>query len=77
MLELLKGMLLSEDISHTLVKPLVQLYSKLVVDQEQRLEQLAEIISDIRVPITTIESTQTADQRRQIDLKVGGQEIPL
>ena len=49
-------LLVEEEVSHSLVGPLLQLYARLHTGAEARVNQLIEIISDIRMPIT---NTQT------------------
>ena len=75
-------MLLSDDVSYALVKPLVALFSQLSATsggastvEKQRVDALIEIISDIRMPITQLETTATTasrdeEQQRKLDLKV-------
>lgn len=70
-------MMLSDDTTHTLMKPVVELYTKLVNDQDQRLRELTELISDIRMPITTVESSISSERRRQVDVKVRKNNITL
>ena len=63
-------MLVSEKVSHTLVKPLLAILCDLQKDDDVRIKQLAEIISEIREPTTVVEHSISSEQRRQIDLKV-------
>ena len=68
--KLLRDMLIEEDVSHTLVQPLMKLYKRLYTDAHSRINQLVEIISDIRMPITTSQSTVSKEVKRKVDLKV-------
>ena len=79
--KLVRDMLLSDDVSYALVKPLVALFSQLSATsgnaatvEKQRVDALIEIISDIRMPITQLETTTTAsrdeEEQRKLDLKV-------
>lgn len=61
---------MDEGINHTLVKPLVARYTEYQRDPDSRVAQLIEIISDIREPITIVETGKSAEERRQADLKV-------
>ena len=79
--KLVRDMLLSDDVSYALVKPLVALFSQLSATsggastvEKQRVDALIEIISDIRMPITQLETTTAAsrdeEEQRKLDLKV-------
>ena len=70
MQSLLKSMLTEEEITHTLVKPLLSLYVKLHTNAEPRINELIEVISDIRMPITTVQSQASKDEQRKVELKV-------
>ena len=67
---LLKSMLAEEEITHTLVKPLLNLYVQLHQNAEPRINELIEVISDIRMPITTVESQVSKEEQRKVELKV-------
>ena len=79
-------MLLSDDVSYALVKPLVALFSQLSATsgnaatvEKQRVDALIEIISDIRMPITQLETTTVSrdeEEQRKLDLKVTSAHIP-
>ena len=78
--KLVRDMLLSDDVSYALVKPLVALFSQLSATsgnaatvEKQRVDALIEIISDIRMPITQLETTTVSrdeEEQRKLDLKV-------
>ena len=67
---ILFDMLSHECIPPTLVAPLLACYKRYQQEPEARVQQIVEIISDIRQPITTVEHNVSADERRKIDLKV-------
>lgn len=66
----MKSLLLSENTSCVLVKPIISVFTYIHTDPEQRIAVLAEIISDIREPISTEEDAQHINFLRQIELKV-------
>ena len=68
--QVMKSLLLSELISCTLVKPIVAVFSLIRTDPNQRITALAEIISDIREPISTEEDRKQSELLRQTELKV-------
>ena len=67
-------MLLNDDVTYGLVKPLVELFSKLSPSEgrveRERVDALIEIISDIRMPITQLETSRSSEEQRKLDLKV-------
>ena len=69
--KLLRTLLVEEDTSPSLVQPILKLYERLHTGVEARINQLIEVMSDIRMPITNTQSTISQDARRKIDLKVG------
>jgi len=71
--KVIRELLLDESISHTVVKCLMVRYTALHVDPEECVNSLAEIIADIREPITAVEEAAATSQeaRRQVDLRVG------
>ncbi|KAK2143344.1 hypothetical protein LSH36_852g00004, partial [Paralvinella palmiformis] len=68
--QVMKSLLLSELISCTLVKPIVAVFSLIRTDPNQRITALAEIISDIREPISTEEDRKQSELLRQTELKI-------
>ena len=70
--KLVQGMLVCDHVSHTLVEALLARMQELVTDQEARINQLAEIISDIRQPITTVQHSLNSDELRKLEVKVSG-----
>ena len=70
MKSLIHEMLICENVSYVIVKPLLHCYSKIIVDPTARVNQLVEIISDIREPIATVESSVSQEEQRKLDLKV-------
>lgn len=68
--KLMRDMLLEDSISHSLVKSLLSPYLQLHSDNDMFLTSIAEIISDIREPLTVVESQVSREDKRQLDLKV-------
>lgn len=68
--KLIKDLLLNENVSHSIVKSLLTPYLQLHLDNDQCLISVAEIVSDIREPMTVVESQISYDEKRQLDLKV-------
>lgn len=66
----MRDMLLEDSISHSLVKSLLSPYLQLHSDNDMFLTSIAEIISDIREPLTVVESQVSREDKRQLDLKV-------
>lgn len=70
-IEVLRELLLSDSVMHTIVSNVLARYCQLHVDGDSFVASIAEIISDIREPITVQQQEIGRDQRRQLDLKVG------
>ncbi len=68
--KLIRDLLISERVSHRLVKPLLQRYSEIHTESKARIDQLVEIISDIRQPIATVQTPRSKEHQRQTELKV-------
>ena len=66
----IRALLLADHVSHSVVKSLLVHYSRLQLDADACVNSLAEIISDIREPISISQSDVTGDERRHRDLKV-------
>ena len=69
--KVMKALLLSEHISHSLVKPIMAVFKLVHIDPDTRVAALVETISDIREPISIVENTKILEHQRQRDLKVG------
>lgn len=69
---LLHDMLIMDHLSHSLVKYIIEPLCKIKSHAPSLVPVLAEIISEIREPITTVETGPSDDQRRQNDIKVRG-----
>lgn len=71
MIQVLRELLLSDSVTHTIVSSVLARYSQLHVDGDTFIALVAEIISDIREPITVQQQEMGREERRQLDLKVG------
>lgn len=75
--KLMRDLLLEESISHSLVKSLLSPYLQLHLDNDMCLTSIAEIISDIREPMTVVESQVSREDKRQLDLKLAAVRVEL
>jgi len=73
MIQVLRELLLSDSVMHTIVSSVLTSYSQLHVDTDAFVASIAEIISDIREPITTQQQEIGHEERRQLELKVGSE----
>ena len=71
-IQVLRELLLSDSVMHTVVSSVLARYSQLHVDGDAFVASIAEIISDIREPITVQQQELGCEERRQLDLKVSG-----
>jgi len=69
-IQILRDLLLSDAVTHTVVRSVLARYSALHADSDAFVASVAEIISDIREPITVQQHDVSRDKRRQIDVKV-------
>lgn len=63
-------MLIMDHVSHSLVKYIIEPLCKIKSHSSSLVPVLAEIVSEIREPITTVETGPSDDERRQNDIKV-------
>nr|XP_006813156.1 PREDICTED: condensin complex subunit 3-like [Saccoglossus kowalevskii] len=75
--KLVHDMLVSPDISASLVKFLLERFNDLHSDVNSRITKVAEIISDVREPITVVETQENEKKKRQRDLKLAGVRVKL
>ncbi|XP_077992118.1 condensin complex subunit 3-like [Glandiceps talaboti] len=75
--KLVHDMLVSPDISASLVKLLLDCFNKLHRDSDSRIEKIAEIVSDIREPITVVENPVNEIELRQRQVKLAGVRVEL
>ncbi|CAH1784611.1 unnamed protein product, partial [Owenia fusiformis] len=75
--KLIREMLVCTTTSHTLVEPLILRLHTIHPDDNLRISNLVEVISEIRQPITTIEDSMSADEQRKLDLKLAGVRVEL
>ena len=61
--KLIRELLLEDMVSHTVVKSLLSRYSYLHADPDACILSLAEIISDIREPISAVESQMSKEDQ--------------
>ena len=69
---LLHNMLMAEHISQRLVKAVVTHVCEQRGMAENMVDYFAEVVSEIREPITVVEKDIAEEQKRQINLKVRG-----
>jgi hypothetical protein len=70
--KLLHNMLLSEHVSFSLMEHMLPCLRSLHSSNDSLVNYLAEVVADIRQPITTVEKGIGAEDRRKIDLQVLG-----
>ena len=68
--KLLHDMLVSEFVSSSLVEHILPQLHNVKTNIDGLVDYLAETVSEIRQPISTVETKRTEDEVRQIDLKV-------
>ena len=68
--QLIYDLLIDEEVSHTMIGPLVTVYRKLYVDEMSFVNQLVMVISDVRVPMRTELQQLSAERQRKVDIKV-------
>lgn len=72
---MVRNLLVSDKVGESLVKGLVEIFSKLH-PLSTRINQLAEIISEIREPLCrTVQHTLTEEEERMKSLKVSVREV--
>ena len=64
-------MLVAPYIPSSMVKLLVDLFNCIHLDDEERITIMAEIIADVREPITQVEVEISDEEKRKKELKVG------
>ena len=64
-------MLVAPHIPAGLVKLLVNLFNRIHTRDDERITLMAEIIADVREPITTVEVEISDEEKRKKDIKVG------
>ncbi len=72
-----QSLLANEKMSHVQVKPLLGLYRQLVTDASAQINNLTEIISDIRQPIRVVENKTNEEEQRKINVKLAGVRVEL
>ena len=63
-------MVIADHVSHRLVSPFVLRICQLRGDNESLVQYFAELVSEIREPITLVEKDIADEQKRQLNLKV-------
>lgn len=74
---LLHDMLIMDHVSHSLVKYIIEPLCKMKSHSSSLVPVLAEIVSEIREPITTVETGPSDDERRQNDIKIANIRVKL
>ena len=64
-------MMVNPKIPTFLIAILHERYTNLEPDEETRINQIAEVIADIKEPITVVETPQINEENRVRELKVG------
>ncbi|XP_074641099.1 condensin complex subunit 3-like [Tubulanus polymorphus] len=75
--KLIHDLLVSDKVSYTTVKPILMLLVKLKKDDKLRIQYLVEVIADIREPITTVETSISADEQRRLDIRIAAIRVKL
>ncbi|KAL3865140.1 hypothetical protein ACJMK2_006761 [Sinanodonta woodiana] len=75
--EVLHWMLMSDHVSHRLVKDIIQRICEVKGRTEVMVSYFAETVSEIREPITVIEAEADAQWKRQIDVQIAGVRVKL
>ncbi|KAK3582660.1 hypothetical protein CHS0354_001712 [Potamilus streckersoni] len=75
--EVLHWMLMSDHVSHRLVKDIIQRICEVKGRTEVMVSYFAETVSEIREPITVIEAETDAQWKRQIDVQIAGVRVKL
>lgn len=70
LLQLVHDMLVSLEVSGSLVATLHSCYVSVQPDEEARIQEMVEIIADVRQPIVMVETALTKEEKRQWELKV-------
>lgn len=74
---MLRDLLLSDCVTHSIVSCVLSRYSQLNTDSDTFIASIAEVIAEIREPITVENQPMGREERRQIDLKVRMTECSL
>jgi len=70
--QMLHDLLVLPEIPESLVDVLHARYMDVQPEEANRIQELVEIIADVRQPIVMIETAQTKEEKRQWELKVIG-----
>jgi condensin complex subunit 3 len=68
--KLIHDLLLSEHVGHRFVENLLEQLCRIHTDSAARVQNLVEVIEDIRAPISTVETSLTQDQKQLVEVKV-------
>ncbi|KAI0235791.1 Condensin complex subunit 3 [Lamellibrachia satsuma] len=75
--QLIYDLLVDDQVSHTLIQPLVTLYRELYLAEMAFIDQLVTVISDVRLPMSTEVKQLSQDKQRKIDIKLAGLRVQL
>jgi len=75
--QMLHDLLVLPEIPESLVDVLHSRYMDVQPEEANRIQELVEIIADVRQPIVMIETAQTKEEKRQWELKVAGIRVKL
>jgi len=67
--QLIYDLLVDDQVSHTLIEPLVNIYRELYLDEMAFIDQLVTVISDVRLPMSTEVKQLSEDKQRKVDIK--------
>lgn len=74
---LLHNMIMADHVSHRLVKSIVKRVCSLRGATESMVPYFAELVSEIREPITIVDRDMEVEQKKQINLKIAGIRVQL
>ncbi|XP_064631068.1 condensin complex subunit 3-like isoform X2 [Lineus longissimus] len=75
--KLIHDLLFSENVSHTMVASLLKQLDRIQKDDGARILNLAEVIADIREPISTIETSLSHDKKRLVEVKAASIRVKI
>lgn len=75
--QLIYDLLVDDQVSHTLIEPLVTLYRELYLDEMAFVDQLVTVISDVRLPMSTEVKQLSEEKQRKVDIKMAGLRVRL
>ncbi|KAG8453543.1 hypothetical protein GDO86_000248 [Hymenochirus boettgeri] len=77
LLAVLQEILVKPNTSTTLISPLVELLLSIIKDDDKRIQIVAEIISELREPIISVDNPKDAAESRRLQLKLAEVKVQL